>query len=346
MRGTVTRGKAFAVVCLALIGVILGAGAATAELLVLPDGWGSDEVFVQLVTPDSPGDQTQDTGAPWMFGANPLDGAPLYQWWYGCSPTAGGMMIGWWDTVGGRNNLYSGDASVWTGDLNSGTKRMVASQEHRNAGIALGYSQYGSYLNHDPNSIADFMKTDNSGTAGNNIASGLVAYANWDDPTTPLNEAYQATGSSNAVPWQSGSFGWNAYKAEIDAGRPMLLDLVTYYGTSWLGHTVFAYGYMQVDGYNWFAVRDTWSLTGNSGNGDAAYWYDGSQYVDNRLINGVEWWPFLPYTGASYSGVYDWRVVQGDYFNVSHQPEPATVACLVLGLLGMIAIRRRKLRVS
>ena len=195
-----------------------------------------------------------------MMGANPIDGVPTYTWWYGCSPTAGGMMVGFWDGQPGYGNLYDGDASVWSGDGASGTRSMVASTAHITAGSENAYT-YGdwhnstSYPNHvaNPDCIADFMKTVDGGSYSSNIASGLEAYVEWDNPSTAVNESYSATATLNNGNYYGGTWTYNGFKAEIDASRPVLLDIVTYAGTSlgWVGHSVVGFGYQD----NMFQVR-------------------------------------------------------------------------------------------
>lgn len=180
-----------------------------------------------------------------------IPGVPEYIWWYGCSPTAGGMIIGWWDAQTGCEDLFEGSAATWYGSGTSGTKRMVASQAHIDAGALLGLT-YGSYENHTADCIADFFFTRNGSTSRSNIGPGFVAFAAWDDPTTTTNESYTATYETNYT-----DYGWTYedFCAEIDAGRPVHLGLTSSAG----GHSVTAIGYDNTDGKRHYICWTTWS---------------------------------------------------------------------------------------
>lgn len=333
--------------CLGVL-LLLGTGIVgpvQAVLLEQPsslDSWQSGDTFMPvLASPVAPAppDEPEDP-ATLVDGANPIGGAPTYYWWNGCSPTAGGMMIAWWDAQSGRTNLYDGNAMVWGGSSTTGTRRMVASKEHIDAGAALGFT-YGSYQNHAPNSIADFMYTEDSGTYASDIIPGLIDFADWDNPATANLESHNASGSQGWASYYGGTFGWDDFTAEIDAGRPMLLNLRTYYGSSPAGHTVFAYGYEQYNGINWYAIKDTWSISGGGGNGDQSYWPEGGT-TDNRLVGGVEWWPFYEFSGYKDPTYWAWRVYGGGFLEVDNQPEPATVALFGVGIAAFVVARRRR----
>jgi hypothetical protein len=345
--------------------------------LVLAAGSGANSAVLEGVPaygPDGPASGSGSTicqelsrastsGEKPMLGGH-LDGVPEYQWWYGCSPTSGGMLVGYWDGRPGFENLYDGDAGVWGGDGDTGTRSMVASTAHITAGAENGYT-YGdwqnsaSYPNHaaDPDCVADFLKTVDGGTWDTDMPAGMEDYVEWDDPGTAVDESYEATAALHNTPTQGGSFTYADLKAEIDADRPMLLNLATipYANGDSLGHTVVAYGYQDnmftlqdpatqtqvVCGG--FAVRDTWS------NGTAQsewVYFDG---VDYWLVppvidgDGIEWWPFLEWKGWSWvisetTPLFDWMVFSGVSLDVV--PEPATLALLACG--GLVVLRRRR----
>jgi hypothetical protein len=83
------------------------------------------------------------------------------------------------------------------------------------------------------------------------------------------------------------------------------------------------------------AVRDTWA------NGTAqSDWYNWSGgIVYPTIANGVEWWPFVEFQGASYTYRWDWMISDGVSLNVV--PEPASLALLVLGALAMLKRKRK-----
>lgn len=192
-----------------------------------------------------------------IYGANPLVGVPEYFWWHGCSPTAGGMLLGYWDehpTGEWRNLETKGDISTY----NATARNMIASPEH--------IADYWGWPDPNPgghadNCVADFMGTSrgnlgNGGTWGYMMPQGLVAFSNWDDPSTALREGYEATSrlENPTNPWNPGTFSYDKFVAEIDAGRPMLINLQAYIENPnpdappeneyiWIGHSTVGYGY-------------------------------------------------------------------------------------------------------
>ncbi len=207
-----------------------------------------------------------------------IPGVPEYIWWYGCSPTAGGMIIGWWDAQTGCGDLFEGSAATWYGTGTSGTKRMVASQAHIDAGKALGLT-YGSYQNHTADCIADFFYTQNGGTSRSNIGPGFVNFAAWDDPTTATNETYQA---SYQTKYTSSGWTYEQFCAEIDAGRPVHLGLTSSAG----GHSVTAVGYDNTDGkknYICWTTWGGWGLRSWGWNGESESGYNFTVYAGTYL---------------------------------------------------------------
>lgn len=266
-----------------------------------------------------------------------LSGMPQYFWWGGCSPTSGGMVIGYWDQLPGFGNLYYGDASVWEGNTypgTYGTAAMISSEEHVAAGDGKGYNTSigcGSPDDHPANCIADFMGTENGGSYTRGIVDGMIAYTQWDNPDTPVNESYPSECWYEEVGYWGGDFIFADFVAEIDAGRPMLLDVRTYQpppnpGQVWVGHTVVAYGY--ADGADpYFAVRDTWESPGQDPPGS---------YIDD---NDVEWWPWVEFDGASSKLDWDWEIDEGVYYLAT--PEPFSTLLVTLAGAFCLLVRRR-----
>jgi len=315
---------------------------------------GPDDFAAATIEPDGP--------RP-IIGANPLTGVPRYIWWYGCSPTSGGMMVAYWDQLPGRGNLYDGDASVWGGGGASGTRSMVASTAHITAGTENGYTHgdwhnSASYPTHqaNPDCLADFMETVDGGSYSPEITSGLEDYCQWDNPNTAVNEAYPATAVNYDVPYWGGAFTYTNFKAEIDANRPVLLNVLTYSQGDWYGHSVVGYGYndnmfqvkvplaggAEVDlTVGGMAVRDTWSA------GSAqSEWVDWDWNVIGPVISGdLEWWPFIAIQGSSWyytdgsPGPFDWMV--SDAVTLDVVPEPATLMVLAVGAVAVVRRRRR-----
>jgi len=274
------------------------------------------------------------------FGATPADsvvlsGVPEYLWYHGCSPTSGGMLMGYWAAKG------------YTQLLPGVTNPMVQTSAVNQAISSTAHNVNDTYVGHTADCIADFMQTVSGGTYGTNIASGLAAWTSYVGLTAK-------TASYSEVSYYGGTFSYTNFVHEIDAGRPMLLNLVTYAPSpyqKWVGHSVLAYGYQAnmfqlriYDGGTYenitvagFAVMDTWK--NGVGAGKQADWYDWfGNKVYAQLVNGVEWWPYLDLTGSSYSNLWDWQITSG----VSYQPVPVPPTLVLLGSGLLILLRPRR----
>ena len=298
-----------------------------------------------------------------IVGTNPLPGVPEYIWWHGCAPTAGGMMVGHWDGKAGYENLFDGDASYWWGETNpasgiTGTRSMVAGTAHILAG--------GTWEGHDPDSLADFMRTEGGGTDVSWMRQGLEDYVEWDNPTTATDESspggglyFDALVELDYIPYYGGSFDYGAFKAEIDAGRPVSLIVTTYtwtYGGE--VHSVVGYGYRDdmfeltrplglgddnpVVTVGGMAVMDTWS--NGTAQSDWAGPPPGYDSIPSVIEDGVEWWPFLEFAGWSFPDYWDWMVYEGMTMDVAIVPEPASIVIWFLlgGLCVFAGWRRRR----
>jgi len=235
--------------------------------------------------------------------------------------------------------LFYGEASVET----QATRNMIASPEH----IADPYCQ-----RHAANSIADFMKTSLDGyTDYPDIPKGLRQYIRWDDPNTPINESYKTTVKLHSLAWLGGDLTWDLFKEEIDADRPVLLNVMAFRAGNSYGHTVVGYGYQDalfqiavgdaedpiyvtVGG---FAVRDTWDP-----NLQAHSWYGWDLSPVNAITDaqGVEWWPWVELQVLPGDTLWSWTIFQG--ITVDIIPEPGTGGLLGMALL--VAIRLRSVR--
>ena len=209
-------------------------------------------------------------------GAVILDGLPAdLDWWNGCAPTAGAMLFGYWEEhgfdsfPGSHRDLpaaYPGTSSN-PADFTD-ARGVIASWAHRQAGVDLGRA-YGSYRNHIPDCIADWMKVDNAATDYGSNAEGVENFALWDDPRTPEVESRHFAVTTSSI-----NPSYSDYCAEIDAGRPVLVSL----GGDSGGHRVLGVGYNNTDGRQDIVLLSTWA------------W-------------GVQQWSWQnePYTGSHYS---------------------------------------------
>jgi hypothetical protein len=267
-----------------------------------------------------------------------LSGVPEYLWYHGCSPTSGGMLMGYWAGKG------------YTKLLPGVTNPMVQSTAVNQAISSTAHNVNDTYVGHTANCVADFMQTVRGGTYGDNIPTGL---ANW----TSYVGLTAKTASLSEVSYYGGSFDYMDFVSEINAGRPMLLNLATYAPSKgWEGHTVLAYGYQAdmfalriYNGTDYdnitvpgFAVMDTWK--NGVGPGKQSDWEDWSSHtLYSQLVNGVEWWPFLDMTltnGYSYTDVWDWQIDSGVFYEPV--PVPPTLVLLGSGLLILLRPRRRQ----
>ncbi len=216
-----------------------------------------------------------------------LTDVPAYIWRDGCGPTAAGMIIGYWDGKG-FDNLVSGSGSMQTAAVDD----MISSTEHYND-YALPKDSYPANPNplpdkselpvgdeHSDNSIADFMDTSQSYRGlyyGWSFYSDMpTALVRWVQMVGPQ---YTATASNRTLPnFYGGTFTWDVFKAEIDAGRPVVL-LVDTNADGVTDHFVAAMGYGD-DGVNrTYAARNTWDT-------------------------GYHWYTFAPMAAGRYWGVY------------------------------------------
>jgi hypothetical protein len=251
--------------------------------------------------------------------ATTLSQVPNYLWYHGCSPTAGGMLIGYWALHGYPQLMPGVSNPMVPGSQTPPSKvyKIISSPEH---------NVNDTYEGHAPNCLADFMKTVNGGTYIQDIPTGLKDWSTSVGVTT-------AAASHSYVKLWGGSFSYAKYQAEITAGRPMLLNLMTYttdYG--WLGHSVLAYGFqanmftlqittgrrtltVTVPG---FAVMDTWGNATGAASLQASWLGWNGQPVYPIAQGGYVWWPFLDMTqtkGYSFSNLWDWQVMNGVFYN-------------------------------
>ncbi len=216
-----------------------------------------------------------------------LNDVPAYKWHDGCGPTSAGMIIGYWDGRG-FDSLVSGSAMTQTAVVNA----MISSAESFNDyAVPLDWSSINPSPLHDrseapfgdehaDNSIADFMKTSQS---YRHLYYGWSYYSDMPTALTSwvqfVAPQYQATASNNTLPdiW-GGSFSWEMFKAEIDAGRPVVL-LVDTNADGYTDHFVAAMGYSEDGSTRLYAARNTW---------------------DEQM----HWYPFAPMQAGMPWGVY------------------------------------------
>jgi len=200
---------------------------------------------------------------------------PAYLWKNGCGPTAAGMVLGYWD-MNGYGELVSGSAVTQTVAVDD----MISSSGNY-ADYCLPIDTPPTLLDdlselpigdeHPDDSIADFMKTSQSFHWN---YYGWSWFSHMDDA---LFGYVQHAAPNYWVTTQNvtfGNFSWNAYKAEIDAGRPVVFLVDTNEDGS-TDHFVPGIGYSE-DGTNMYACRNTWDA--------GIHWYP---YAE--IANGQPW---------------------------------------------------------
>lgn len=212
--------------------------------------------------------------------------SPEYWWWYGCSPTAAGMLIGYYDREGYEGMEYNwlcpgGEAEAIGGTATPLARAMIASSGHvadywgTPDPLASGRSLPDGW-----DCLADYMGT-SQGSYGNGSTSwyvsghdtqpghglgGIVSYIESRGYNTVYVDTRRDYTTNNG-----GSFSFANYKAEIDAGRPMILHVP--------GHSMYGYGYDDSDQsiyyYNtwqgWGERHDLWTETNMAGLGALNY---------------------------------------------------------------------------
>ncbi len=278
-----------------------------------------------------------------------LSNSPDYNWWYGCSPTAAGMMMGYYDVNGYKGLRYDNLVPGGTAVLDTYTSSpggslvnsVIASAGHINDFYRNGYSGYGDDIStHGFNSLADFMGTSQD-SVGN--ANGFTTFYYWSNGAKFTKDQAFKYGVSDKDGmygiWEylnyagynvaqlytqliltSGlSFGFTLddYKAEIDAGRVVMIQLN--------GHSMLGYGYSSTG--NSIYVRDTWEA------GDHTMEWGGD-------YGGM---PLLAVTVVEPSGGNSAPNNNGDIPSGpagTPVPEPATFLFLFTGMISLMAVRR------
>ena len=229
------------------------------------------EVVVKIVVPPSPppaGFAPTPSPPHATVGDVMLSDVPAYSWVYGCSPTAAGMLAGYYARHS-FPNLYTGPAGsvplfndpVW----GAGECPFIASHQSIDTRTTHGHvdDYWGTpdpcivhnWTPHVNDSLADFMGTsqDRDGNAdgtttfySNTDGAPLVDYipATGQDGCHGMRQYFTARGYTVTTNFTQaiydpstapGGFTFAQYCAEIDAGNPVILQLI--------GHTMLGMGY-------------------------------------------------------------------------------------------------------
>jgi len=205
-----------------------------------------------------PGLSGEKAGPVYVPSPLPAD----YDWWNGCVPTAAGMLFGYWEEhgydafPGNHRNLPATYPGTSTNPaLYTDARGVIAGWAHKQSGMAEGWD-YGNWEGHAPDSLADFMETEDGGTSRRNniMTHGMKTFAAWDDPRTPEIESRKFTTQNVWTSLEGGSWDYADYCAEINAGRPVHLGLDSDDG----GHGVLGVGYYNQGGTEDVVLLTTW----------------------------------------------------------------------------------------
>lgn len=236
---------------------------------------------------------------------------PPYLWHHGCGPTAAGMVIGYWDGHG-FGSLVPGDASTQT----TAVDEMIASE-----GPASNYTDYCIPIDHYPDLFPD--KSENppgdehpDECVADSMKSSQSYHQNrygwsWLSHMGPAMKDYvDALGQNdylvtvnNLYMWWYPWLDWDLFRAEIDAGRPVVL-LVDTNADGSTDHFVTAVGYDTVGGIRKYACLNTWDTE--------VHWFDFAPIEDGQpwgiygavtfRILGLNTRTFCPLVLQSYPG--------------------------------------------
>ena len=195
-----------------------------------------------------------------------IPNVPAYYWHHGCGPTALGMVIGYYDGIG-FDDLVPGSAATQTPAVDA---MMADDRGQPDCDLPDGdhYQDYACPIDwsapvlpdrsqtggaHTSNCVADFMRTSWS-SRGN-----LYGWSYDTDVPAAFRRYVRMVSAYEPVSMNMWStyFTWNDYRAEIDAGRPVVL-LVDIDGDGNTDHFVAAIGYDDVTGE--YACHDTWDM--------------------------------------------------------------------------------------
>jgi hypothetical protein len=194
---------------------------------------------------------------------------PAFLWKDGCGPTAAGMLLAYWDG-NGYGNLMPGDASTQTAAVDT---RISSTGSYNDYALPLDDIAFDPQPipdkseppvgdEHADDSIADLMNTSQS------YSDNYYGWSWYSDMALALQNyvphfapEYSAVVQNLALGY--GGFTWDLFKAEINAGRPVIL-LVDTDADGETDHFVPAIGYDET-GYM-YAVHDTWDT--------GVHWYN------------------------------------------------------------------------
>jgi hypothetical protein len=247
-------------------------------------------------------------------GTVTIGGVPAYDWYHGCTPTAIASIFGYWD-LNGYPNLF--DASGNAVFLTANVQDQISSPAHN---AKFDSDPDNPNLPNPPDtSIADFPHTSEGdlpygGTDVENIGPGIVGYAafrGYDFSATEIS-AYDYSGDSLIYLPGQYEYLWTELVAQINSGRPVLLDVDCCDSDGNPDHSIPVVGYdIDANGNRWYGMYTTWS-------------------EDETIV----WEPYHPLSTTQMWGVFD-------EFLIDPAPEPPAGLTAFAALAILMAWRRR-----
>lgn len=276
-----------------------------------------------------------------------LDGVPKAGWTYGCAPTAAGMLFGYYDSHG-YSNMYAGDvpsymgtshpliaspehvADYWTAIDAKGPDPWVSNgSEHEfgdcvadftgsnqwrwdyvlNDGLADASRDGATTLFATSGTLYDYTPVNSKGEPQADFTHGLRLFVEARGYSVAFSDGHYQNYTAN-IDTRGGSFTYADYVAEIDAGRPVLIQLS--------GHTMLGVGYdPSLYAKGGVLVHDTW--------GDYVAQMEWGGYYSGRVQKYV-------------------TVLELDPYVSSDVPEPASCGLFLVGVavLAYVTERRRR----
>ncbi len=222
---------------------------------------------------------------------------PDYHWWYGCTPTSVGMILGWYDRNGYKGNDYGNLIPGGVAGFSTHTQNIIgewvangdtiASRAIASSGHVADFWGVDDYNGRDYDCIADFIRTSqypqhNGSTDLDHLREGVGDYFRYRGYGGARVEHHE-------VDLYGGSFTYEDFKAEIDAGRPVLLSVHGEYH-----HSMVGYGYDYSGGVNRVMLHDTWAPGRHKMWWGGAYQTKGNLFQPSETAYLTDVWTILP----------------------------------------------------
>jgi hypothetical protein len=268
----------------------------------------------------------------WLQPSDPAPAPNIAGYWSWCAPTAGACLMGYWEDVLGKAGLTDGQVAPATVNPFPASPSWMQGL-WQDGCIELGWKMNtDGWNNQNP---TQYPPNAAGGTQVINIGPGALQYATgaWFDAINNVNKTGYA-----GITWKDMVLGqpmWNNYKAEIDAGRPVLCSY-----ERWVSNQT---GTASVDGQTVHLYNLEANPTETNGHTVCGVGYfdptPGQPWSgDERIIAEDNWGSTPMYVAVLFGDINGQSWEQNDYINL---PEPATLAILAVGASLVVRFKRR-----